>query len=342
MADEAVGSIATYNLGEEGVVITKSPVHGKDGELARAQNAVPNPEGGLAGIRKRQGMVALNGVAAAGAVLALVNVPLVWAGGTDPNGLIEITITANDLTKYEGAADPTLTYTITSGSLLDGDSLTGSLTREAGEALGSYAITQGTLAAPDRYAVTFVSGTLTIEAVPVVPGTGYLVASSVAFCDWSVVGGTIDAAVLPNQNSYPGAGSGKISMPTGSGVVKTVQIAFDRDLSFFLSIDDLNANSPTSLDALPAGFTLGAISFGVSATFFGHSENLVEIGIDAGHIEYDLADLSQAFDPSPWTMEELVALSPWLKARGFLAFEAPEIESNVVGALRFTINYTRT
>jgi len=65
--------IATFNLGEKGVVITKSPVHGEDGELAWAQNAVPNPEGGLSGIRKRFGFRALNTTAAAGGILAFIS-----------------------------------------------------------------------------------------------------------------------------------------------------------------------------------------------------------------------------------------------------------------------------
>jgi hypothetical protein len=81
-ADKAVepsGTVATYNLGELGVVLTKSEVHGEDGELAKAQNAMPNSEGGLSGIRKRLGMAKLNASAAAGAIRAYVNVALVVA-----------------------------------------------------------------------------------------------------------------------------------------------------------------------------------------------------------------------------------------------------------------------
>lgn len=74
------GKIATYNLGEKGVVITKSPVHGEDGELAVAQNSVPNPEGGLSGLRKRIGFRALNASAAAGGILAFISCNLVDPG----------------------------------------------------------------------------------------------------------------------------------------------------------------------------------------------------------------------------------------------------------------------
>ncbi len=69
-------------------------------------------------------------------------------------------ITANALRKDEGEADPALTYTAT--GLVNGDRLTGALTRAAGEKPGVYAISQGTLRASDNYATTFVGATLTI------------------------------------------------------------------------------------------------------------------------------------------------------------------------------------
>lgn len=79
MATQEDGHIATYNLGENGVVLIMSPVHGEDGELSAAQNATPSSELGLAGLQKRRGMVKLNANAANGALLSFMNVPL-----TDP------------------------------------------------------------------------------------------------------------------------------------------------------------------------------------------------------------------------------------------------------------------
>ena len=58
-----------------------------------------------------------------------------------------ITVTADTQSKVYGDADPTLTSQITAGSLVAGDSLRGSLTRVAGEDVGSYPIQQGTVAA---------------------------------------------------------------------------------------------------------------------------------------------------------------------------------------------------
>ena len=75
---------------------------------------------------------------------------------------IAITVTADPITKGFGQADPQLTYTATSGSLLPGDAFTGSLTRQPGENAGIYAIGQGTLALPGYYALTFVGADFTI------------------------------------------------------------------------------------------------------------------------------------------------------------------------------------
>ena len=78
-----------------------------------------------------------------------------------------ITVTADPQTKVYGNADPTFTYQVTSGSLVNGDSFSGSLSRSPGEGVGTYAITQGTLSAGTNYALTFVGANLTITARPV-------------------------------------------------------------------------------------------------------------------------------------------------------------------------------
>lgn len=76
-----------------------------------------------------------------------------------------ITITADAKTKIFGATDPDLTYVVTTGSLLLGDSLTGSLTRAAGTDAGAYQIQQGTLSNANnpKYAFTYVAADLTIS-----------------------------------------------------------------------------------------------------------------------------------------------------------------------------------
>ena len=87
---------------------------------------------------------------------------------TQPTGLtanitpLVITVTADNKTKVVGQGDPALTYQVTSGSLVGGDSFSGDLTRDAGETVGHYAICQGTLMAGNNYDLTFVNGDLEI------------------------------------------------------------------------------------------------------------------------------------------------------------------------------------
>jgi hypothetical protein len=79
---------------------------------------------------------------------------------------VPLTITATSFTKVVGEAIPSpLPYTITNGALVGADTVMGELTREPGIAIGTYAITQGTIALTDNYILTFVPGTLTIRPV---------------------------------------------------------------------------------------------------------------------------------------------------------------------------------
>ncbi|QND56473.1 MBG domain-containing protein [Mesorhizobium huakuii] len=74
-----------------------------------------------------------------------------------------ITVTADARTRAYGDANPALTYQLTSGNFVNGDSLGGSLATTATTAsgVGSYAITQGTLA-NSNYAITYVGGNLAV------------------------------------------------------------------------------------------------------------------------------------------------------------------------------------
>ncbi|WP_423130330.1 MBG domain-containing protein [Gaoshiqia sp. Z1-71] len=73
-----------------------------------------------------------------------------------------MTVTADAKSKIYGDADPELTYQITSGSLVETDAFSGSLTRVAGEDVGTYEIQQGTLALSSNYSLTYVAANLTI------------------------------------------------------------------------------------------------------------------------------------------------------------------------------------
>jgi len=88
---------------------------------------------------------------------------------TQPTGLTgtvgtrPLTVTADAKAKTYGAADPALTYQITSGSLVTGETFSGALGRTAGETVGTYAIGQGTLTLGANYALGFIGANLTIS-----------------------------------------------------------------------------------------------------------------------------------------------------------------------------------
>ncbi|MBR3570937.1 MAG: hypothetical protein IKN96_09120, partial [Oscillibacter sp.] len=71
-----------------------------------------------------------------------------------------LTITAENKNKTYGEADPEFTYK--HEGLVDGDQITGALSRDAGENVGAYDITQGDLSAGDNYAITYEKASLTI------------------------------------------------------------------------------------------------------------------------------------------------------------------------------------
>jgi MBG domain (YGX type)/Bacterial Ig-like domain (group 3)/Quinohemoprotein amine dehydrogenase, alpha subunit domain III len=79
-----------------------------------------------------------------------------------------ITVAADTQSKVYGDPDPALTYQITSGSLVSGDSFTGALTRAAGELAGTYDIQQGNLALSSNYNLAYVGASLSITARPII------------------------------------------------------------------------------------------------------------------------------------------------------------------------------
>jgi hypothetical protein len=80
---------------------------------------------------------------------------------------LPITVTADAKSKAYGTGDPALTYQVTTGGLLGDDSLSGSLSRVAGETVagGPYAIQQGSLTAGGNYTLTYVGANLTIDKI---------------------------------------------------------------------------------------------------------------------------------------------------------------------------------
>jgi hypothetical protein len=73
-----------------------------------------------------------------------------------------LTITADAKSKIYNSVDPVLTYTQVGLKL--GDSITGDLTRDSGENVGTFAIGQGEVSAGGNYTINFVPANLTITA----------------------------------------------------------------------------------------------------------------------------------------------------------------------------------
>uniref|UniRef100_UPI00056C065B MBG domain-containing protein n=1 Tax=Oceanospirillum maris TaxID=64977 RepID=UPI00056C065B len=100
-----------------------------------------------------------------GSLAASSNYSLAYTPGTltiDPRA---ITVTGDNKLQIYGGIIPTLTHKVTSGSLVNGDSLSGNLTTSATAAsdVGTYGITQGSLAASGNYSLTYTPGTFTID-----------------------------------------------------------------------------------------------------------------------------------------------------------------------------------
>ena len=137
-----------------------------------------------------------------------------------------ITVTADPKSKVYGDSDPALTYQVTSGSLVSGDSFAGALSRDAGENVGSYTINQGTLAIDDgnggnNYSLTYVSNVLDIAQAPLTitandvtknEGDTYTFDQTTPSIDFTVVGllyqDTVDSVTLTSAGAPAGAGPG--------------------------------------------------------------------------------------------------------------------------------------
>ncbi|MBX9471793.1 MBG domain-containing protein [Microcella sp.] len=98
-----------------------------------------------------------------GTLSAGENYDVTWTTGTLTINQRAITITATDREKVYGEADPALTWSLTDGTIVEGDTLEGLLQRARGDDVidGGYAIT-GVDGAEPNYDTTVIPGTFTI------------------------------------------------------------------------------------------------------------------------------------------------------------------------------------
>jgi hypothetical protein len=137
----------TFTYGVTGLKLSDTRAGVLTGALAR--DAGETVVGSPFGIKK--GTLAANG-----------NYTIDYTGSNLTITARPITVTANPQTKVIGAADPTLTYKVT-GTLVGTDSFSGALSRAPGEAIGTYAINQGTLSLGSNYTLTYVGALLSIQ-----------------------------------------------------------------------------------------------------------------------------------------------------------------------------------
>jgi hypothetical protein len=108
-----------------------------------------------------------------GTLADLLGYTISFTNGTLTVTARALTITADaSQTKVYGASDPTFTQSITSGALQFTDTLTGASSRAAGEDVGNFAISQGSLTVSDgnsgnNYSITYVSDNFAITPRPI-------------------------------------------------------------------------------------------------------------------------------------------------------------------------------
>ena len=179
-----------------------------------------------------------------------------------------ITATADAKTKVFEATDPTFTYTITTGSLVLGDVITGTLKRATGTDVGDYQIQQGTLttATNPKYEITFVSADLSItRATPTLVLT--YPNSNVAI----LRPGAVDTPTVTTSSS-----SGALTFATSAASSICTVDTTTGVISFF-----------------GAGSCPVAMSTAITANFFAHTETTTVtvallstslVGINAAHL----------------------------------------------------------
>ncbi|PTX97232.1 hypothetical protein DB346_19670 [Verrucomicrobia bacterium LW23] len=164
-----------------------------------------------------------------------------------------ITITPNSgQTKIYGNVDPTLGYTITSGSLAGMDTLTGQLARAAGENVGNYLINQGNLSGGANYAITF-SGTpvtfgITPRTVLITPNAGQ-----------GKVYGNVDPTL-----TYTVGGQGLAFSDTLSGMLS--RAPGENVGNYAINQGNLSAGSNYNLQFSPTLVTFGITPRGITIT----------------------------------------------------------------------------
>ncbi|MGK5020903.1 MBG domain-containing protein [Janthinobacterium sp. LB2P10] len=215
----------------------------------------------LAGVLRRAAGENVGSYTIDASALANGNYVVTAQNGVLSIGARPITVTADAKSKVYGNVDPGLTYQVTKGELVAGDSLAGVLRRAAGENVGSYTIDASALA-NGNYVVTAQNGNLTIDADPALENAIRLARRQITTGTNDVAAGTtasaIDLAVPGIASAVPGANSvpdGGISLIGGLALVPWVEAARSAPEATGTAPDTLLAALPASGGSGMSGFT---------------------------------------------------------------------------------------
>jgi len=151
-------------------------------------------------------------------------------GGTLNIAPRALTVAVDNAAKVYGDADPTLGYRIVGGQLVGNDALNGSLTRTAGENVGSYAIDASRLA-NGNYVLSVNNGALSITPRPIAVAANDAAKQAGALdpqLSWRLAGGSlVGADTLDGQLARaPGEGAGSYAIGQGTLGNANYAIAF--------------------------------------------------------------------------------------------------------------------
>ena len=186
-----------------------------------------------------------------------------------------ITVTADALSRIYGNANPALTYAITSGSLVNGDGFTGALATSATatSGLGTYAVTQGTLAANSNYVLTYAGNDLTITARPITVTVDAL----------SRIYGDTNPAL-----TYTIGGSGLVNGDALSGALTTAATAVSGVGAYGITQGTLAASANYALTYAGADLTVTARPITVTADamsrIYGDANPVLSYAMTSGNL----------------------------------------------------------
>lgn len=153
-----------------------------------------------------------------------------------------LTVTADNLVTNVGQPEPALTYKL-SEELIEGNQPVGALARAAGDTVGEYAVTRGTLSFGDNYEINFVNGSLIISDYSYTQVTNS--ATSITISGYFDPAATVNVALLdPQSNVYSALAAGTSWGQIVSSYTITFSANADGELTVSFPVDKKYEGKP--------------------------------------------------------------------------------------------------